>query len=784
MTLEDLTNNFNEAQREAVLYCDGPSLVIAGAGSGKTRVLTYKVAYLMQQGLKPWNILALTFTNKAANEMKQRIATIVGEDAKYLWAGTFHSVFLRILRREHELIGFSQNFTIYDASDSKSLVKSIIKEMELDDKIYKPSTIAGKISIAKNQLVDAETYYKSGIDYQQDIKEKREQTRDIFKEYSTRCKLADAMDFDDILLYTYKLFSEHPEIALKYEQQFQYVLVDEYQDTNYAQHKIVWELTQHRQKVCVVGDDAQSIYSFRGAQIDNILQFGSLYDNIKTFKLERNYRSTQTIVNAANSLIHKNRHQIFKNVYSNESEGERIPVIKVHSDTEEGGYVTRQLLMLKRTDHLLCSDFAVLYRTNAQSRIFEEAFRKLSIPYRIYGGLSFYQRKEIKDIIAYFRMAVNPKDEEALKRIINYPTRGIGLTTINKISECASNNSVSLWDVVSSPQTYNLSVNAGTLAKIANFQLLIMSFIQYADKNDAESTGRYILSESGIINDIYQDKSPENVSKQENAEELLNGLADFCKSRREEGDNHVSLSDYLSEISLMSDIDESHDDETTDEGGKVTLMTIHSAKGLEFNTVFIVGLEEGLFPNQMCNESPKELEEERRLLYVAITRAKCHCFLSYSMSRYRYGQMEFSSPSRFLSDIDSQYLIYNQEQSNKQDTEITLPWKKAIRSSQYEPQREHLIRPTQQQLNTRFKRISTTDFSNRAVSVCPQPSNSSSDEFCPQMVSEGQRIEHERFGSGTVVKVEGQDGMSKATIEFDNVGTKQLLLKYAKIRKI
>ncbi len=779
MTFEELTSGFNEAQRDAVLYCDGPSLVVAGAGSGKTRVLTYKIAYLMTQGIEPWGILALTFTNKAANEMKQRIASIVGtEDARYLWMGTFHSIFLRILRVEHERIGFSPNFTIYDASDSKSLVKSIIKEMELDDKTYKPSSVLGRISMAKNQLQDAKDYYDSYPDYQQDMKDNVGRIRDIFLRYANRCRQADAMDFDDILLYTYKLFDENPDIATKYEKRFKYVLVDEYQDTNYAQHRIVWQLTKHRQKVCVVGDDAQSIYSFRGAKIDNILQFSGMYDNVQTFKLERNYRSTKTIVNAANNLIHKNKRQILKNVFSEESEGERIPVTEVKSDVEEGGYVTRRLLMTKRADALEYSDFAVLYRTNAQSRIFEEEFRRMSIPYKVYGGLSFYQRKEVKDVVAYFRLAVNPNDEEALKRVINYPARGIGQTTVNKIVDAATRAGVSLWNVICDPQTYGLNVNAGTAAKIAGFKDKVTVYADKAENEDADDVGRYIISDSGIINDIYQDRSPENLSRQENVEELTNALADFCESRKEEGNEHVTLTDYLSEISLLTDVDS----DSNDDSPKVTLMTIHSAKGLEFNTVFVVGLEEGLFPNQMSYGSQREIEEERRLFYVAITRAKEHCYLSYSTSRFRFGKMEFAEKSRFITDIEPQYLEFGRGGMSPQSRPSFKPsFRQSFRPSEADvrKEREDRFRKAEKHLESRFRRIQETGRPSGVQEDAPTPIGSAPSGLQLQI---GQRIEHERFGKGTVRNMEGCDASAKATIEFDNVGTKQLLLKFARIK--
>ena len=781
MEYEELLKDFNEAQREAVLYCDGPSLVVAGAGSGKTRVLTYKIAHLLSQGLSPWSILALTFTNKAANEMKQRIARLVGEEnARYLWMGTFHSVLLRILRIEHEKIGFSPNFTIYDASDSKSLIKSIIKEMELDDKTYKPSTIAGKISMAKNQLTDAEDYYKSSLDLDSDTRAKVPMTRDIYKRYVSRCRQADAMDFDDILLYSYKLLSEHHDVAEKYERQFEYVLVDEYQDTNYAQHRIVWLLTQHKQKVCVVGDDAQSIYSFRGAKIDNILQFNSLYKNVRMFKLEQNYRSTQMIVNAANSLIHKNERQIRKNVFSKKDVGDRISLAVLHSDTGEGDYVTRQLTAIRRRDNLEYSDFAVLYRTNAQSRIFEEAMRKLSIPYRVYGGLSFYQRKEIKDITAYFRLAVNPNDEEALKRIINYPVRGIGATTLGKIIEAANRAEVSLWNVIQEPHTYGVNISGKTGVSISEFRGMIEEFINLSQEMNAEEVGKHIIRRSGIADDIYQDRSPENMSRQENVEELINAMADFCHSRLEEDNQHISLSDYLSEISLLTDMD----NDKTEGEAKVTLMTIHSAKGLEFNTVFVVGLEEGLFPNQMASGSKRELEEERRLFYVAITRAKCHCLLSYSTSRYHYGKMEFPDPSRFIRDIDSQYI--NDERNRQSVTkDVELPWKRnrqtftTMTTMSREQRVQPLHKPIQPQPSTNSGTILRQNSGTILRNAQEPPSVRTSTKL-----TVGCRIEHERFGIGTVEKLEGEGEGLKATVRFETAGTKQLLLKYARIRMV
>lgn len=795
--MKNYLETFNPPQRAAVEYCEGPSLVIAGAGSGKTRVLTYKIAYLMEHGYQPWSILALTFTNKAAGEMKDRIAKIVGVDyARMLWMGTFHSIFLRILRQEHEKIGFSSNFTIYDAADSKSLVKSIIKEMELDDKTYKPGTVQGIISNAKNQLVTAEQYASNPANRQSDARHNMAALGQIFLRYCNRCKQSDAMDFDDILLYTYLLFEKHPDVLAKWEQRFRYVLVDEYQDTNFAQHRIVWQLTRQHQHVCVVGDDAQSIYSFRGANIDNILTFQKIYESARLFKLERNYRSTQNIVEAANSLIKKNSRQIQKDIFSENDRGEKLHVMDTHSDIEEAKMVVNAIRGIKRKEGCEYSDFAILYRTNAQSRVFEDTMRKESLPYRIYGGLSFYQRKEIKDVIAYFRLAVNPNDEEAFKRVINYPARGIGQTTVTKILSAATEHEVSLWTVINSPEQYELGVNKGTLMKIAAFREMISSFIENAQKMPANQVGTMIVKQSGIIADIYQDTTPENLSRQENVEELVNGMQDFCDMRMEEGNENISLSDYLSEVSLMSDVDS----DKGDDEHKITLMTIHSAKGLEFGTVFVVGLEEGLFPSDMVSGNPREMEEERRLFYVAITRAKTHCYLSYAQCRFRYGQMEFSAPSRFLKDIDPKYLDRQQSMFSTRrsmDDEVELPWqrKRSLFGERQETPRP--FRPTVPSAKP-FPSASPF-FSARPVpstgttttTARPLSSVSQTTSF-PQGTSshaggglkEGAYILHNRFGRGKVLKVEGTGDNTKATVQFENVGTKQLLLKFAKFEVI
>ena len=795
--MENYLETFNPPQRAAVEYCEGPSLVIAGAGSGKTRVLTYKIAYLMEHGYQPWSILALTFTNKAAGEMKDRIAKIVGVDyARMLWMGTFHSIFLRILRQEHEKIGFSSNFTIYDAADSKSLVKSIIKEMELDDKTYKPGTVQGIISNAKNQLVTAEQYASNPANRQSDARHNMAALGQIFLRYCNRCKQSDAMDFDDILLYTYLLFEKHPDVLAKWEQRFRYVLVDEYQDTNFAQHRIVWQLTRQHQHVCVVGDDAQSIYSFRGANIDNILTFQKIYESARLFKLERNYRSTQNIVEAANSLIKKNSRQIQKDIFSENDRGEKLHVMDTHSDIEEAKMVVNAIRGIKRKEGCEYSDFAILYRTNAQSRVFEDTMRKESLPYRIYGGLSFYQRKEIKDVIAYFRLAVNPNDEEAFKRVINYPARGIGQTTVTKILSAATEHEVSLWTVINNPEQYELGVNKGTLTKIGAFREMIASFIENAQKMPANQVGTMIVKQSGIIADIYQDTTPENLSRQENVEELVNGMQDFCDMRMEEGNENISLSDYLSEVSLMSDVDS----DKGDDEHKITLMTIHSAKGLEFGTVFVVGLEEGLFPSDMVSGNPREMEEERRLFYVAITRAKTHCYLSYAQCRFRYGQMEFSAPSRFLKDIDPKYLDRQQSMFSTRrsmDDEVELPWqrKRSLFGERQETPRP--FRPTVPSAkpfpsaSPFFSARHVPSTGTTTTTARPLSSVSQTTSF-PQGTSshaggglkEGAYILHNRFGRGKVLKVEGTGDNTKATVQFENVGTKQLLLKFAKFEVI
>ena len=781
--MPDYIEELNEGQRNAVLYNDGPSLVIAGAGSGKTRVLTYKIAYLLENGYQPWNILALTFTNKAAREMKERIARQVGpERARHLWMGTFHSMFLRILHVEAGHIGFTSQFTIYDTADSKSLICSIIKEMGLDEKVYKPGMVQARISNAKNHLVSPAGYANNKEAYEGDRAAKVPALRDIYQRYWERCRQADAMDFDDLLFYTFLLFRDHPEVLARYQEQFRYILVDEYQDTNFAQHSIVLQLAKNHQHVCVVGDDAQSIYSFRGADIDNILYFTKVYPDTKVFKLEQNYRSTQTIVRAANSLIEKNQWQIRKEVFSEKEKGEAIGVYQAYSDVEEGDIVVNKIAELRREKRYAYSDFAILYRTNAQSRIFEEAMRKRSMPYRIYGGLSFYQRKEIKDVIAYFRLIVNPNDEEAFKRIINYPARGIGDTTVGKIIAAATGHNVSLWTVLCEPLAYGLNFNKGTVGKLQAFRELISAFITDAAEKNAYEIGADIIRQSGIINDVCQDNSPENLSRKENIEELVNGMSDFCAQRQEEGNLNVLLGDFLSEVSLLTDQDSDKDGD--DE--KITLMTVHSAKGLEFKNVFVVGMEENLFPSGMVGDSPRALEEERRLFYVAITRAEEHCFLSYAKTRFRYGKMEFGSPSRFLKDIDIRFLRLPQDAGMFRRVEEEAAAFRRENARGFAPDREDAPYGGKERVSVRPKQqiIAPTVPRNlkRVAPSANTASTSPSAGASANCVQQGQLIEHERFGLGEVLKVEGEGDNAKATIRFKNAGDKQLLLRFARFK--
>ena len=766
----DLLNDLNDAQRAAVEYIDGPSLVIAGAGSGKTRVLTYKIAYLLSQGMKPWSIMALTFTNKAAREMKERIGKLVGDDlAQHLYMGTFHSIFSRILRAEAEHIGFNNNFTIYDESDSRSLLKAIIKEMGLDDKAYKPAAVHARISMAKNNLVTAEAYDSDPAILEQNKRAKMPAIGKIYVAYVQRCRQANAMDFDDLLMLTFQLFRDHEEIRQKYAGRFDYILVDEYQDTNHVQMSIVMQLCKEKMRVCAVGDDSQSIYSFRGANIDNILNYQKQLPGTQLFKLEQNYRSTQTIVEAANSLIHHNRNQIQKEVFSKNDKGEKIQYKPAYSDKEEALIVAKNIQRIKRQDDCGYDQFAILYRTNAQSRSFEEEFRKQGIPYRIYGGLSFYQRKEIKDIIAYFRLVANPDDEEAFKRIINYPARGIGATTVMKIADCAHQNQVSFWEVIGNVEHYGLNVNKGTQTKLENFRLLISSFIDRSHTLDVYELGDAIIRESRISEDIMSGKNADDLARQENLEEFLSGMQTFVAGRQEEGRmDEAYLTDYLQDVALLTDADsEGEKDEP-----RVSLMTIHAAKGLEFATVFVVGLEENIFPSPLAAVSVRELEEERRLLYVAITRAEKHCILTNAKNRFRYGKMEFDNPSRFIDEIDASLI-----EGGEETPESSFGGGRSSYGG-YGSEGGYGGRMPWDRDRSGYRR----DYQNSKPVASqfmadPKPAFASS---AAGSLSEGCRIEHQRFGIGTVLKIEGTGENTKATVEFQNAGTKQLLLKFAK----
>ena len=803
----DLLNDLNDAQRAAVEYIDGPSLVIAGAGSGKTRVLTYKIAYLLSQGMKPWSIMALTFTNKAAREMKERIGKLVGDDlAQHLYMGTFHSIFSRILRAEAEHIGFNNNFTIYDESDSRSLLKAIIKEMGLDDKAYKPAAVHARISMAKNNLVTAEAYDSDPAILEQNKRAKMPAIGKIYVAYVQRCRQANAMDFDDLLMLTFQLFRDHEEIRQKYAGWFDYILVDEYQDTNHVQMSIVMQLCKEKLRVCAVGDDSQSIYSFRGANIDNILNYQKQLPGTQLFKLEQNYRSTQTIVEAANSLIHHNRNQIQKEVFSKNDKGEKILYKPAYSDKEEALIVAKNIQRIKRQDDCGYDQFAILYRTNAQSRSFEEEFRKQGIPYRIYGGLSFYQRKEIKDIIAYFRLVANPDDEEAFKRIINYPARGIGAATVTKIADCAHQNQVSFWEVIGNVEHYGLNVNKGTQTKLENFRLLISSFIDRSHTLDVYELGDAIIRESRISEDIMSGKNADDLARQENLEEFLSGMQTFVAGRQEEGRmDEAYLTDYLQDVALLTDADsEGEKDEP-----RVSLMTVHAAKGLEFATVFVVGLEENIFPSPLAAISVRELEEERRLLYVAITRAEKHCILTNAKNRFRYGKMEFDNPSRFIDEIDASLIEGGEEapessfggerssfggygSSSRYGSDGgyggRMPWDRDRSGYRRESQN---AKPVASQFiadpKPGFKSVRAVNAVHRIMgdttsssSVASAGSSASNASSAAGSLSEGCRIEHQRFGIGTVLKIEGTGENTKATVEFQNAGTKQLLLKFAK----
>lgn len=858
----DLLNDLNEAQRAAVEYIDGPSLVIAGAGSGKTRVLTYKIAYLLSQGKDRYSLLVLTFTNKAAREMVERIRKMFGETfyIRQKYMGTFHSVFARILRVESDKIGFTSDFTIYDEADSRSLLKSIVKEMGLSEKTYKPAVVHARISMAKNQLIGVDSYESDSDILSQNKRAGMPEIAKIYREYVQRCKLANAMDFDDLLVYTYRLFVERNDVLKKYGKIFKYIMVDEYQDTNYVQKKILTLLynVMEEKAICAVGDDSQSIYSFRGANIDNILSFTRDFpaengNYARLFKLEQNYRSTQTIVEAANSLIKHNRNQIPKDVFSENAKGEKIQYKPAYSDKEEAAIVAKDVKRIRREDGCQYSDFAILYRTNAQSRSFEEEFRKQGIPYRIYGGLSFYQRKEIKDIIAYFRLVANPDDEEAIKRIINYPARGIGATTVLKIADCAHQNQVSFWEVIGAPERYGLAVTKGTMNKLETFRLLISSFIERAQTTDVYELGDAIIKESGISQDIMSGKDADDLARQENLEEFLSGMSAFVEERREEGRfDELFLQDYLQDVALLTDADSDGDKDEP----RVSLMTVHAAKGLEFPTVFVVGLEENIFPSPLSAASLRELEEERRLLYVAITRAEKHCILTNAKNRWRYGKMEFDNPSRFIDEIDGK-LIDSQDEAggslfgsmsesrlgsrsgsmfgSRADSMSDQPeWARAQRSrrpwedaeqpryssryqnskpvaSQFvadpkpslfddEPETSHTsgrssvsgrsslsegnfksvraLNAAKRYMETHSSHPASRSTGSSAASVSSSAASSAGSSSCG--LQEGMKIEHQRFGRGTVLKIEGTGENTKATVEFVHSGTKQLLLKYAK----
>lgn len=767
-------DSLNESQKSAVMYNEGPSLVVAGAGSGKTRVLTYKIAYLISLGLKPYNILAITFTNKAANEMTERIAAMVDpETAHRITMGTFHSIFLRILRAEAEAAQLSKDFTINDADDSKKLIKDIIKEMKLDDKTYKPATIAGRISKAKNALISASEYASSKM-RSNDQASRIPETYQIYAEYSRRLKASNSIDFDDMLMLTQRLFATHPEVLEKYQQRFQFILVDEYQDTNFAQYVIIKQLAEKHHRVCVVGDDAQSIYAFRGANIENILQFTRNYPEAKVFKLEQNYRSTQNIVSAANSLIDKNLHQIKKTVFSENEAGEKVEVVGTASDREEASMVCSKLKMLKSRIGGDWNDSAVLYRTNSQSRVIEEALLKSNIPYVIYGGHSFYQRAEIKDVLAYLKLLVNEADEVSLSRIINKPARGIGNTTLARVAERAHALSVPMFRVVESPLQYNLDVNAGTAKKLTTFAQMIREFQAFRRENDAYETANYVVKQSGILAALDAESKEELESKKENVLELLNGVKQFVDEEREEGRENADLLDYLNNVVLLTDADT---DGSDSEASRVRLMTVHAAKGLEFKNVLVVGLEDGLFPCTSALTDNTEMEEERRLLYVAITRAMHYCLLSYADSRFHNGKMEYLSKSRFLKDIDSKYLNVKPsgigrvfDFSRQNESFFTRKNQFGSQPQQSTPKPQYTPKPqfTPERHYTAISRPQPT--------VQPQQTPANTGALRP-----GVRIQHEKFGTGKVLEVSGNGPDTRVTIEFEYVGRKVLLLKYAKI---
>lgn len=776
-------DELNEPQKAAAKNIGGPMMVIAGAGSGKTRVLTYRIAHMIDQGIDAFNILSLTFTNKAAKEMKERISKMLGDgQARNVWSGTFHSVFARILRSESERIGYPSNFTIYDTQDSRSLIKAIVKEMGLDDKLYKPSIVGSRISSAKNNLISPQAYLQN-TDIQADDRETgRKKLGEVYMEYAKRCFKAGAMDFDDLLFKTNVLLKNFPDVLEKYQNKFKYILVDEYQDTNYSQYLIVKRLAAKNQNLCVVGDDAQSIYAFRGADIQNILNFKKDYPQYKLFKLEQNYRSSQVIVNAANSIIKNNTKQIKKNVWTANEEGDKMRVIKTYSDNEEGRFVSNDIFEIKQNEQAANLDFAILYRTNAQSRSFEESLRKLNIKYRIYGGLSFYQRKEIKDLIAYFRLTANHNDEEALKRVINYPKRGIGQGSLDKATVAARANDVSLWEMLCNLPKYNVGINGGTATKIGNFTMMIKSFATKLDTLSAADLASEIGKQSGLSGELYVDKTPEGVARYENIQELQNGIKEFTEKSKAEGED-VFLPDFLLDVALLTDAD--NDDE--EDNDKVTLMTIHASKGLEFPYVYVVGLEEALFPSQMALNSRSELEEERRLFYVAVTRAEKKCTLSYAMSRYRWGNLISCEPSRFIEEIDENFLDLSQSGSTSSDLGGAPTGSSASFGSRTTGQSQFggkFSKRTVEAKSSSAPKPSNhkPSFGNRNLKKVSATTNTApSKPVDTSKLDVGVIVKHERFGKGKILKIEGESPNLKATVLFPSSGEKQLLLKYAKL---
>lgn len=771
--MHEYLKKLNEAQREAVVNTKGPSLVIAGAGSGKTRVLTYRIAHLLANGVPPYKILALTFTNKAAREMQQRIGSIVGyEHAANLWMGTFHSIFARILRYESAYLGYESNYTIYDTSDSKNLIKSIIKEKKLDEKVYKPGQILGRISRAKNNLITPSTYQNNPRYYSTDELHRVPHTGEIYAAYMKRCKISGAMDFDDLLLNTNILLRDHKPVLEKYQQKFDYILVDEYQDTNFAQYLILKKLAEVHHNICVVGDDSQSIYAFRGAKIENILNFQKDYPELQIFKLEHNYRSTQNIVNAANSVIANNQKQLPKKVYTENDEGDKISIIRAITEIEEGHLIANSIQEKRLNEQKKFNDFAILYRTNAQSRILEEALRKRNIPYRIYGGLSFYQRKEIKDLVAYLRMTINPNDDEALKRIINYPSRGIGGTTMSKLESAATENGISIWHVLTAPSKFRVNINSGTAKKLQGFVILINQFKELTTNNDAYDAALEIASNSGLLKDLYNDKSPEGRSRYENIQELLNGIKDFVANAHEEG-NDVKLQAYIENIALLTDMDTNKNEDKD----QVTLMTVHSAKGLEFPHLFLAGLEEGLFPSSMSLENPEDIEEERRLFYVALTRAERSANIYWSQSRYKWGSAESKMPSRFLKELDHAFIDSSADGSfdfmNPQPGRTHFQKPKAQPAFQNSGQRPEGIKTRNIRQPMRAR-----------PSITQKPAaDSNFKPDSPDQIQEGQSVIHQRFGRGEITRIEGEGTNRKAIVNFAS-GHKTLLLRFAKLKII